>query len=315
MSRLPFRFVAGLAAGLLLMTAAPLAQQAQTSDDRSPTVANETISERVDQAFAAIRSGDPAPSNGLEDAGPAIIPAVVPYLRDENEDVRRHAVALLGLTNSADAAPHLAAALSDSSDDIARRASTALYEIGSDAVSDPSVGEALAASVRGGNDTGGAILLLGYVAGEDSVAALNQLREGGAGQSTEVFVWSPVVPVPFAADVALTRLGDEPAKARLLATIRDGDFDALSFLLQALRDIEDRDVLRALADATLTDERPAQGDAPSGADLGIRLADVAAAQLVKRFDLSVGLDTTADRPLTEAELVAVREALSAHLSD
>jgi hypothetical protein len=315
MSRAPFRFVAGLAAGLLLTTAAPCAPHAQPSDDRSPAVANETISERVDQAFAAIRSGDLAAASRLEEAGPEIIPAVVPYLRDENEDVRRHAVTLLGLTKSADAAPHLAAALSDQSDDIARRASTALYEIGPDAVRDPAVGEALAASVLGGNDTGGAILLLGYVAGEDSVAALNKVRERGAGQSTEVFHWSPVVPVPFAADVALTHLGNEAAKARVLATIRDGDFDALSFLLYALRDIEDRDVLRALADATLTDKRPAQGDVPSGADVGIRLADVAAAQFVKRFGLSVALDTTADRPLTEAELLAVREALSARLPD
>ena len=282
MSRAPFRFVAGLAAGLLLTTAASRAQTAQPSDDRSPDVANETISERVDQAFAAMRSGDLAPSDGLEEAGPAIIPAVVPYLSDDNEDVRRHAVTLLGLTKSTDAAPHLAAALSDPSDDIARRASTALYEIGADAVRAPSVGEALAASVLGGNDSGGAILLLGYVAGKDSIAALNKLRERAAGQSTEVFRWSPVVPVPFAADVALTRLGEDAAKARVLATIRDGDFDALSFLLHALRDIEDRDVLRALADATLTDERPAQGDAPSGAELGIRLADVAAAQFAKR---------------------------------
>jgi len=315
MSRAPGRFVAGLAAGLLLTTAAPGAPHAQPSDDRSPAVANETISKRVDQAFAAMRSGDLAPSRSLEAAGPAIIPAVVPYLSDENEDVRRHAVTLLGLTKSPDVAPHIAAALSDHSDDIARRASTALYEIGSDAVRDPSVGEALAASVLGGNDAGGAILLLGYVAGKDSIAALNTLRERKAGQSTEVFHWSPVVPVPFAADVALTRLGDEAARDRVLAIIRDGDFDALSFLLYALRDIEDRDVLRALADATLTDERPAQGDTPSDADLGIRLADVAAAQFVKRFGLSIGLDTTADRPLTEAELHAVREALSARLPD
>lgn len=276
---------------------------------------NETISERVDQAFAAMRSGDLAPSSSLEDAGPAIIPAVVPYLIDADEDVRRHAVTLLGLTRSADAAPHLAAALSDRSDDVARRASTALYEIGSDAVRDPSVSQALAASVLGGNDTGGAILLLGYVAGEDSIAALNRLREREAGQSTEVFPWSPIVPVPFAADVALTRLGDEAARARLLATIREGDFDALSFLLYALRDIEDRNVLSALADATLADERPAQGDTPSGAHLGIRLVDVAAAAFVKRFDLSIGLGTTAERPLSEAELLALRAALSARLHD
>src|SRR5262249_41791011 len=158
-------------------------------------------------------------------------------------------------------------------DDIVRRASTALYELGAEAVRDPSVGEVLAASVTGGNDAGGAILLLGYVAGEGSVAAPNKTPQRGAGQTTEGYRWRPVVPVPFAADVALTRLDDEAAKGRVLATIRDGDFDALSFLLYVLRDIEDRSVLRGLADATLADERPAQGDAPSDADLGIRLAD------------------------------------------
>jgi len=314
MSTMSFRLAAAFAAGLLLTAAASRAPHAQPSDDRSIDVANETITERIDQAFAAVRSGDLTPLSIFEDVGPAMIPAVIPYLRDDNEDVRRQAVTLLGLTASAEAAPHLASSLADQSDDIARRAATALYEMGADAVRDPSVGEALRASVLEGNDAGGAILLLGYVAGEDSVAALSTLREREAGQSTEVFHWSPVVPVPFAADVALTRLGDRPAKTRILATIRDGDFDALSFLLYALRDIEDRDVLRALADATLADERPAQGDVPSHADLGIRLADVAAAQFVKRFDLSIGVDSTADRPLTEAELGLVREALSARLA-
>src|SRR3954452_20524495 len=104
MSRALFRFVAGFAASLALMTAVPRAALAQPSDDRSPAVANETISDRVDKAFAAIRSGDPAPSAGLEDAGTAIIPFVASYLRDDNEDVRRYAVTLLGLTKSADAA-------------------------------------------------------------------------------------------------------------------------------------------------------------------------------------------------------------------
>ena len=315
MSRARFRFVAGFAAGLALTTAVPRAPLAQPSDDRSSAVANETISDRVDKAFAAVSSGGPAPSVGLEDAGPAIIPFVAPYLRDNNEDVRRYAVTLLDLTKSADAALHLAAVLSDQSDDIVRRASTALYELGADAIRDPSVGEAVAASVTGGNNAGGAILLLGYVAGKGSVAALNETRERGAGQSTEVYRWSPVVPVPFVADVALTRLADEAAEGRVLATIRDGDFDALTFLLYVLRDIEDRDVLLALADAALSDERPAQGDAPSDADIGIRLADVAAAQFVKRFGLSVGLGTTADRPLTKAELLAVRKALAASLPD
>ena len=315
MNRALFRFMAGVAAGLVLTTAAPPALLAQPSDDRSPAVANEAISDRVDKAFAALRAGDSTLAGGLEEAGPAIIPLVARYLKDDNEDVRRQAVTLLGLTKSADAAPHLAMALSDSSDDIVRRASTALYELGGDAVSDASVGKALTASVLGGNTAGGAILLLGYISGQGSAAALKGLKDRSGGQSTEVYRWSPVVPVSFAADVALARLSDKPAADRVLSATKGGDLNTLLFLLYALRDIEDKQVLRALADATLADDRPTSGDAPSGADLGIRLADVAAAQFVQRFDLSVAVDDTADRPLTDAELTAVRDAVTARLKN
>jgi HEAT repeat protein len=299
-----------LAAALLLATVPP---NAQPSDERSHGVADQTITDRVEAAFAAARSGDLAPSGALQDIGPDIIPALVPYLDDANEDVRRQAVTLLDLTESPEAVPHLAAALSDPSYDVARRAAIALYEMAPEALRDPSVAPALRSAVRHGDDAGAAILLLGRVPGAESIAALNELRGETDGQTTQVFHWSPEVPVPFAADVALTRLGDPGAKARVLAAIGSGDFEVLSFLLEALRDVEDRDVLSALADATLSDLRPTSGDAPSSADLGIRLADVAAARFVKRFGLSVGVDTTADEPLSEAQLDAVHEAVDERL--
>ncbi|MEM1050354.1 MAG: HEAT repeat domain-containing protein [Pseudomonadota bacterium] len=308
-----YRLAAALAVGLLVLTAVSISPLMQPFHVRSEAVANQTLNETVDKAFTALRSGDFAPAAALGKAGPAMIPAVAAYLRDGNEDVRRQAVTLLGQSGDATAGPHLAIALADPSDDIVRRASEALYKIGGDAVSDPSVGAALREAVEAGRDSAGAILLLGYVAGDKTVATLNALRSKDADRSTEVFHWSPVMPVAFVADVALARLGDADAKGRLMAAVRGGDLDSLMFLLSALRDIEDSDILGTLAEATLSDRRPVEGDVPSHADVDTRLADVAAARFSERYGLTAGGGPKADRARSDDELDAVRKAVAERL--
>lgn len=278
-------------------------------------MADEMVTELVDKAFAAARSGDLAPATALQDLGPAVIPAVVPHLKDGNEDVRRQAVTLLGLTDSADAAPHIASALDDSSADISRRAADALYHMGGVAVQDPSSVEAIRTFVARAGGAAGPILLLGYKPGDQSTSVLNEVRKTRRGESGKVDHASPVAPVSLIADVALTRLGDNDAKARVVVAIDEGDLEALTFLLHVLRDIDDKEILRGLADASLADMRPAFGDVPSHADVETRLADVAAARLVGRFGLTAGTGDQATRRLTEAELQAVRAALGDHIAD
>lgn len=278
-------------------------------------MADHTITELVDKAFAAARSGDFAPSSALQDVGPALIPAVAPYLKDDNEDVRRQVVTLLGLTDNAGAAPHLASALDDPSADISRRAADALYKMGGGAVADPSAAEAIRGFVKKRDGAAGPILLLGYDSGDQSVASLNEVRQSRTGETAKVNHASPVAPVSLVVDVALTRLKDSNAKSRVIAVIGEGDLDNLSFLLHVLRDIEEKDVLRALADAALADTRPVEGDVPSHADVDTRLADIAAARFTGRFGLATGIGDQATRPLTDAELDAVRGALANRLEN
>lgn len=278
-------------------------------------MADETITELVDRAFAAARSGDLAPTTALQDLGPAMIPAVAPHLKDSNEDVRRQAVTLLGLTGSAEAVPHISSALADSSADISRRAADALYHMGSAAVQDPSAVEAIRTYVAKDGGAAGPILLLGYKPGDDSTSLLNEVRKNRRAESGKVDHASPVAPVPLIADIALTRLGDGDAKARVVVAIGEGDLDALTFLLHVLRDIADKDVLRGLAEASLADMRPVFGDVPSHADVDTRLADIAAARFAGHFGLATGTGDKATRPLAEAELAAVRAALAERLAD
>lgn len=272
-------------------------------------MSDETITELVDKAFAAARSGDLAPTGALQDIGPAMIPAVAPHLKDSNEDVRRQAVTLLGLAESPDAAPHLASALGDSSADISRRAADALYRMGGVAAQDPSTVEAIRDFVARDGGAAGPILLLGYRPGDQSTSLLNELRKNRRGDSGKVDHASPVAPVPLIADIALTRLNDSDAKSRVVVAIGEGDLDVLTFLLHVLRDIDDQDVLRALADAALADTRPVRGDVPSHADVDTRLSDVAAARFAGRFGLSTGTGDQAIRRLTAAEMETVRAAL------
>lgn len=309
----PFRIGAALGAALLLALAAPVPPGAETPDDRSRAVANETITQRVDAAFAEARTGDFAPAGALDLPDAAIVAAVPPYLDDDNPDVRRLAVTLLGRTGSVAAAPHLAEALSDPSDSIASRAAAALYAIGADAAKDTSVAAALRAFLGRGNDDAGAILLTGYTGATESMATLKALREAKAGMVTKVFQWSPAAPVPLVVDVALARLGDADAGSRVIDAIDNGDLATLVFLLHVIRDIEESAVLRALADTALGDHRPVEGDVPSHADIGIRLADVAAVAFAGRFDLDVGIGPAADRRLERDRIEAVREALEARL--
>jgi len=278
-------------------------------------MADQTITELVDKAFAAARSGDLAPTTALQDLGPAMIPAVAPHLKDSNEDVRRQAITLLGLTDSAEAVLHISSALADSSADISRRAADALYLMGGVAVRDPSAVDAIRAYIARGGGAAGPILLLGYISGDDSTSLLNEVRKKRGAESGKTDHASPVAPVSLIADVALTRLGDSDAKARVVVAIGEGDLDAVTFLLHVLRDIDDKDILRGLAETTLADMRPVFGDVPSHADVDTRLADIAAARFAGRFGLATGTGDKATRPLSEEELVAVRTAVAKRLAD
>lgn len=269
------------------------------------------------KAFEAVKAGDYGPLSALKTPSTAIIPAIARALSDDSEVVRREAVTLLGLTNDPAAAPALSLALMDPVDDVATRAAAALYRLGQDAIdADASVGERLREAVGKGFAAGGAILMLAHArAKAETISTLQALREKKGDSPAEVFPSSPVVPVALMVDVSLARLGDGAAEDRIVAAIGNGDLTTGEFLLSALREIESIRLIETLATATLADARPVEGDAPSGAETGVRLADLAATRLVQRFRLPVDLDDTADKRLADETLQAVKAALDRHLAN
>lgn len=307
--------------GLLVAAATPFlagpSWAEASGNDRRPAVSDTTLTaERVEAAFDAARSGDFGPSSALAEFGEAVVPLLGPYVADRDEEVRRQAVALLAAIDGEAAIAQLALALSDVSADIARRASVALYEnyAPDRLAARPELAAALRESLKQGNESGAAILLLGYFPGAETEAALRGLRDRRGDGLTEVFVWTPVVPVALAVDVALSRLGDQVARDSVMRRIDEGEFDTLAFLLHALREIDAPPLLHALKDATLDDTREVVAvDRPSGVEPPLRLQDLAVTRFVERLGLAVGFEVSGARRYSDEEIAAVREAIEARV--
>lgn len=286
------------------------------AQNRRSTVTASLDEATLTRAFEAAKAGDYGPLSGLPTPSSAAVPAIADRLSDDSEIVRREAVTLLGLIKGPAAAPALASALADPVDDVATRAAVALYRLGPEAIeADPSVGERLREAVGKGLTAGSAILTLAHATAKTAtIATLRALRETKGDSLSEVVASSPTVPVTLLVDVSLAKLGDSAAEDRLVAVIGKEDLNASQFLLSALREIDSPRLIEVLATATLADTRPVMGDAPSGAESGVRLADLAATRLAQRFNLPVGLDDTADMRLPDETLQAVKAALDGHLA-
>ena len=268
---------------------------------------------QVEQAFIAAKAGNFEPSSQLQQLGESIVPLLKPYLSDPDENIRRQAIALLGSINGDAALPLLTAALADPSADLQQRASLILYTQydPSALAADTAIAQALKQNIENGNESAPAVLLLGYFPGNDTIAVLRKLRESEA--LTEVFTWTPAVPVRLAADIALSRLGEQDARVALLDRIEKGDLNELSFLLYSLLDIDSPKVLHALKTATFNDEREITGDMPSGIKPQIRLQDLAVSAFVKYLDMPTDFEIAGDKRYSAAEKQQVEDYINAHL--
>lgn len=268
-----------------------------------------TLTEQVREAFAAVRHGDLGPVSALQDAGPALAPLLKPYLADASEAVRREALSLLTVVRGPDALPLLAAALTDDSPEIRERVSRALYE-GYSPTQIQGLGKALAASVRQGQLSAPALLLLAYCPGESSILALRTAIKDSS--PVKLLEWSTPVPVSLPAYVALARLGEPDARQALLAVVHRGETSDLEFLLSAMREIEAREVLSALT-ATLTDTRNSAETLPVSHSVR-RLCDVAVDAFVRRLGLATSFEISEAATYDAEQIHEVRRQTTAVLT-
>ncbi|KAA0254182.1 MAG: HEAT repeat domain-containing protein [Acidobacteria bacterium] len=266
------------------------------------------MKKKVEAALAAARSGDFGPSSDLIALGRDVVPRLGPWLSDPAEDVRRQAVAVLRSIGHRDAIPLLVKALADAELEIQMRASLALYELKDRRAVAKAATDALCRSVEGGNDSAAALLLLGHGKGEAAKAALLSMQRRDPPGQSELHEWTPAVPTPFVATIALSRLGDPPSRARLLGAAEGASPAELQFLLGVLDEVDDAAVLSSLS-RLLGDTREASGGVPSGA-APRRLSDVAVDALVKRLRLKTSFRPNPAARYEPAQVDEVRKALS-----
>jgi len=272
----------------------------------------EELEAEVEKACEAIRAGNCGPSPELWRYGRAVVPPLVPYLRDPNDDVRRHVVALLKAVEDPAAVPPLLQAMADPEIEIQQRAATALYEAYDPQLisKQPSAGQTLRKSVAAGNTSAAALLLLGYAGGKETTDLLSQVREKSAGKKTKLYDWSPAVTVTLPANVALSLLGDEEARAALIETTANDNLDELRFLLSVLREVDSPRVLHAVGQA-LDDTRLTGSGAPRGADSPRRLCDDTVNAFVDRLRLEIDFPLTDAQTYSDAQIDQVRQLIRA----
>jgi hypothetical protein len=153
----------------------------------------------------------------------------------------------------------------------------------------PDLCSAIRSSVADGNHSAAALLLLGYDASEAATEALKRLAATGQTELTRLHPWSETIPVRLPADVALSRLGDPDARARLFSDIEAGGLSTLAFLVEVLRDIDAPEVLQTLS-RVLNDDREVPVGPTSEDPINRRLKDVAIEAFVARLGLGVSFE-------------------------
>jgi HEAT repeat protein len=267
------------------------------------------LPERVRSAFQAVRDGDLGPVSALQQAGPAVVPLLAPFVADPSEDVRREAVSLLAVVDGGGALPALARALDDPSAEVRDRAALAIYQ-GYPPDQLAGVGAALAAGVARGEPSAAALLLLSYFPGEETERALRGVAEGAP--PVKLFPWSAPVAAVLPARVALARLGDAGMSRAVAAAAARGEQAEVEFLLAALRDVEAPEVLRALAGA-LSDTRKAAVVLPVSGPAR-RVCDVAVNAFVRRLRLATSFALSEVTPYEAEQIAEVRRLTDAALS-
>lgn len=289
---------AGLIAGLSMITPIGSTALAEVSGQRA----------RVAAAFEAVRQGDASRVGMLVDEGRAIVPAVMPFVVDDDAEVRREALAVLDAIGGPDAARAALAALADPSTENAALAAGVVYAavIRDGSASVPGLATALA-KTPARDEPSAALLLLNAFGGHPDRVRLSlaetrlvAIREG-----------EPVVEAGLPAAMALARRGDRDGVTALRKRIDRGTLEDLEFMLRAIGVIDSAGTLQALAMRTLGDTREIGDGLPSGVTPRRRIADLAVEAFSSRLRLQSGVETRAVKRYSTAEISRVRAAILA----
>jgi HEAT repeat protein len=218
-----------------------------------------------------------------------------------DESARRDRIMQWAARAGPDDCKALAGALADDSFDLRSRAASALYWK-CDRAAATTFAPLLCRTLELDNAEAGAILLLGYARPEAAVPCLEKAERRP--RMVKLAVSARPVPSTLAAQVALARLGQAEGVHGLRTALEKPTLEATLFLLGVLRDIEDREALRASL-RFLDDERQAPGVVAHAVRT---VRDVAVQAFVARFSLKPTFPLEPGRRYTAAEAAETRIA-------
>jgi HEAT repeat protein len=201
----------------------------------------------------------------------------------------------------------LTGALTDESFDLRSRAASALYWK-CDRTAAATFAPLLCRTLELGNAEAGAALLLGYARAEAAVPCLQKAAQQR--RMVKLAVSARPVPIALPVRVALARLRQAEGVRDLRTAFEKPDLETSLFLLGVLRDIEDREALRASL-RFLDDER----EAPGVVSHAVRtVRDVAVEALAERFSLKPTFAIEPGRRYTPAQAAEIRGAAEQKIS-
>jgi HEAT repeat protein len=201
----------------------------------------------------------------------------------------------------------LTGALTDESFDLRSRAASALYWK-CDRTAAATFAPLLCRTLELGNAEAGAALLLGYARPEAAVPCLQKAAQQR--RMVKLAVSARPVPIALPVRVALARVGQAEGVRDLRAAFEKPDVETSLFLLGVLRDIEDREALRASL-RFLDDER----EAPGVVSHAVRtVRDVAVEALAARLSLKPTFPLEPGRRYTPAQTAEIRAAAEQKIS-
>jgi HEAT repeat protein len=237
-----------------------------------------------------------------------VLSALTPvHGQQSDEDARRDRIMQWQARATPADCQALTEALADESFDLRSRAASALYWK-CDRAAAAAFAPLLCRTLELGNAEAGAVLLLGYARPEVAVPCLQ--KPAGQRKMVKLAVSARPVPIAVPIRVALARLGEAEAVRDLRMAFEKPDLETSLFLLGVLRDIDDREALRASL-RFLDDEREAPG-VVSHATRTVR--DVAVEALAARFSLKPTFSLAPGRRYAAREIAEIRAAAERAIS-
>lgn len=275
----------------------------------SSTACASPRNQEIEAAFTKVRSGDLSATSGLVNLGPSIVPEIVRFLNDDNEDVRREALILLGVLGGEKACQEMLPALTDKSQDIRER--TARYLYGCDRSTlikkKATACPALIKSLDLGNGSAAAFLLLGHLPSEQTIDTL--LKLSASNKFVKLNNWTAPVHASLAASVSLTRLKHNKGKEQLLKSIAANSFEEQVFLFHVISEIDDLSLLRSLVSHLDNKQEIFSYGVPSGASPRPRLCDFAVNSFSGKMNLKHSFQLSSARNYTDSEIEEVKKAV------